>query len=131
MDSTVFRDDVAIVYPISIMMNPRIQFFTRMLMIKDGLCCAMRGHEKLLGQQAKMEASDLRQARRRFRKAWRAADKKKALRWREADVSYTGGRPVPVPENIRIERTFQVYRYYRQKAKEIMRKSWAETPPSH
>lgn len=104
--------------------NPRVAFIARMLMTQDGMLCSIGDPQgSLQEQQKRMTPEDLRRAKRRYRKAWRTADKKKVLRWKQGPPhsTYTDFGRKEVPENIKIERMRKVNAFYKEKARALLK----------
>ena len=78
-----------------------------MLMVEDGILCTIhKAPGQLQKLQEDMSPTDLHKCKRRYRKAWRTADKKKELR--------SG------PKLKLLERSIRVNKYYINKAKQLI-----------
>ena len=90
-----------------------------MFMIQDGIIPsvergAVENHAK------KMTQKEQRLAARRYRKAWRKADKHRRLRWIEPEDTRMDFGSVHPPGNVRMHRAKIVKEYYLQKAMDTL-----------
>lgn len=101
-------------------LDSRVEFLARMFMIEDGMLCTI---SRLPGWLEKslvnMSPADARKAKRRFRKAWRMADKKRYLNVTDPKPEYRQFG-LAVPEHIKFKRAKVVNTHYIEKARAIL-----------